>query len=219
MKRMFIVVLFVSFVSTAFSYYVPEQGRWTSRDPIGEPGFEAIRNKPLGVQTGAPNLYLFVGNQPLSTIDPYGLKIWKCTRTANLLVGRHAYLWDDRPGPRTNRSCGQGGTRRHRNDRTSMPGDIGPIQSSSEPLWDLTFQLFNPDIQCVPLDGTDGREDEIMDHCRDCVNDSGWFPFIVDCHDRCDSVLDDLGITAPPLPRLNPQDLQFFVPPTLNTIW
>ena len=74
MKRMFIVVLFVSFVSTAFAFYNPGLGRWTSRDPVGEPGFEAIRNKPPSVRAGGPNLYLFVHNEPINRFDLLGLQ-------------------------------------------------------------------------------------------------------------------------------------------------
>ncbi len=39
----------------AFAYYCPEQGRWLSRDPIGE-----------GV---GPHLYTFVGNEPVGKVD------------------------------------------------------------------------------------------------------------------------------------------------------
>jgi RHS repeat-associated protein len=42
-----------------FRYYCPATGRWLSRDPIKEQG---------GV-----NVYGFVGNNPLSRIDPFGL--------------------------------------------------------------------------------------------------------------------------------------------------
>jgi len=42
-----------------FRYYVPEQGRWASRDPIGE--------------AGGINLYGFVGNGPTGKIDSLGL--------------------------------------------------------------------------------------------------------------------------------------------------
>jgi RHS repeat-associated protein len=41
-------------------YYSTELSRWASRDPIGE--------------WGGKNLYAFVGNRPISLIDPSGLK-------------------------------------------------------------------------------------------------------------------------------------------------
>lgn len=39
MKRMIIGLLFATLATNAFAYYNPGQGRWLSRDPIGEPGF------------------------------------------------------------------------------------------------------------------------------------------------------------------------------------
>ncbi len=49
-----------------YRYYDPVTGRWPSRDPIGEKG---------GV-----NLYGFVGNAGVNTLDILGLyKTWKCT--------------------------------------------------------------------------------------------------------------------------------------------
>jgi RHS repeat-associated protein len=42
-----------------YRYYDPVTGRWPSRDPIGE--------------QGGKNLYAFVGNNPLSKVDAYGL--------------------------------------------------------------------------------------------------------------------------------------------------
>ena len=43
-----------------YRFYDPEFGRWVSRDPIGE--------------RGGLNRYAFVGNSPLNTVDPLGLK-------------------------------------------------------------------------------------------------------------------------------------------------
>ena len=46
----------------AFGFYNPQVGRWTTRDPIDE--------------KDSPNLYQFVGNNPLLFIDPFGLRRW-----------------------------------------------------------------------------------------------------------------------------------------------
>jgi len=73
MKTMLVVSLFVSFAVNALGYYLPGQGRWLSRDPIGEPGFQAILRGPSSVQAGEPNPYTFVRNSPLGHIDPLGL--------------------------------------------------------------------------------------------------------------------------------------------------
>ena len=45
-----------------FGFYIPQLGRWTTRDPIGE--------------EDSANLYQFVGNNPLLFIDPFGLRRW-----------------------------------------------------------------------------------------------------------------------------------------------
>jgi len=46
-----------------YRYYSPTQGRWLSRDPIGE--------------YGGINLYNFVGNNPVTELDPLGLwNLW-----------------------------------------------------------------------------------------------------------------------------------------------
>jgi hypothetical protein len=90
MKRMLIVVLFVSFVSQALAFYNPGQGRWMSRDPVDEVGFvvsnsgrqPAMENKSdEELYTGRPvnraprelNRYGFVLNDPIDHIDPLGL--------------------------------------------------------------------------------------------------------------------------------------------------
>lgn len=59
MRRMTMIgLLFATLATNTFAYYMPGQGRWTSRDPIGE--------------EGGPNLYGFVGNDSVNTIDPLG---------------------------------------------------------------------------------------------------------------------------------------------------
>jgi RHS repeat-associated protein len=66
-----------------YRFYDPNLQRWLNRDPLGEPGFELIRHPvrsglqrirlPLGVVAGGPNLFDFVGNRPINSIDPLGL--------------------------------------------------------------------------------------------------------------------------------------------------
>jgi uncharacterized protein RhaS with RHS repeats len=41
--------------------YLPEVGRWSTRDPLGE--------------AGGMNLYAFVGNNPVNWVDPWGLEL------------------------------------------------------------------------------------------------------------------------------------------------
>ena len=47
-------------VLTFFRAYDPDFGRWLSADPIGE--------------LGGLNLYVYVGNDPLNLVDPFGLR-------------------------------------------------------------------------------------------------------------------------------------------------
>jgi RHS repeat-associated protein len=68
-----------------FRFYDPNLARWLNRDPIGEPGFEAVRriNPWGGIRSGGlpaelsqgPNLYTFVRNNPANFVDPLGLQI------------------------------------------------------------------------------------------------------------------------------------------------
>jgi RHS repeat-associated protein len=74
----FLVVLLAIFVVTqahAMRWYSPSTGRWLTRDPIGEPGFELSRQQQPSPIAGGPNLYAFVANTPLNAIDPLGLVI------------------------------------------------------------------------------------------------------------------------------------------------
>ena len=89
-----IVVLFVLLTAQiASAYYCPSTGRWLSRDPIGEPGFETVRSENTLPSVGSavrlrptrwiqrdpiesknePNRYVFVKNNPESKLDWLGL--------------------------------------------------------------------------------------------------------------------------------------------------
>jgi RHS repeat-associated protein len=59
-----------------YRVYKPSIGRWTNRDPLGEPGFELLRGKKPSFLAGGPNKHLFVQNNPVSIIDPLGLWQW-----------------------------------------------------------------------------------------------------------------------------------------------
>ena len=63
--------------------YKPSIGRWTHRDPLGEPGFELLRHQSPSVLGNGPNRYLFSGNDPIGKIDPLGL--WYDTVTNYML--------------------------------------------------------------------------------------------------------------------------------------
>jgi hypothetical protein len=197
--RALTVMALFSATDLASAYYDPGVQRWINRDPIAEMGFRKLERKVVHhILDG--QLYGFVRNRPPTAGDPWGLTIWKCTRTSHWGVGRHAYLWDDRAGPLAQRSCGQGAS-----GRTGQPDDRGPVES--DPSW--WFDLLNLDYVCVPIAATEGQENTIMEHCRSCIN-KGWgrinIPGIYDCHNRCDKMLRDLGYPAPPLDKANPGD-------------
>lgn len=104
---------------TASAWYDPSTGRWLSRDPVGERGFQLtqrIRTTTTPVATRwisrtpvaqkeAQNLYLFVLNNPVGFYDSDGLKVQICCRdvndspTANCLAKicgkRHCFLKTD----------------------------------------------------------------------------------------------------------------------------
>jgi hypothetical protein len=60
MKGMIIGLLFATLATNAFAYYNPEQGRWLSRDPIGE--------------DDGPNVYAVLRNDTINRIDLLGLE-------------------------------------------------------------------------------------------------------------------------------------------------
>jgi RHS repeat-associated protein len=57
-----------------YRYHDPSTGRWLNRDPLGELGFEVMRHhrkvNPMG---DGPNPYAFVGNNPITRVDYFGL--------------------------------------------------------------------------------------------------------------------------------------------------
>jgi hypothetical protein len=104
MKNKFLPVLFalvVAFTTNqASAYYSPSTGRWLSRDPMGEPGFETLRAastvpgigqvvsttslppsrlfvRDSFATTMDPNRFAFVRNNPMNLIDREGLSWWR----------------------------------------------------------------------------------------------------------------------------------------------
>jgi len=69
------LLIWLATVQTGWSFYNSKTGRWLSRDPIGERGFELVRSDDGNskLQQEAANLYLFVSNDPLSKLDYLGL--------------------------------------------------------------------------------------------------------------------------------------------------
>lgn len=72
---MLVVVLGLVLCQDARAFYNPSTGRWLSRDPIGETGFELIRGDEVMVnpQKVEGNLVAFVSNATLDRFDYLGL--------------------------------------------------------------------------------------------------------------------------------------------------
>ena len=62
-------------VYSASAFYDPTIGRWASRDPIGEQGFEKLTQVSLKAGKGMRevNLYGFINNSPVADYDYLGL--------------------------------------------------------------------------------------------------------------------------------------------------
>jgi len=61
-----------------YRYYSPEMGRWTRRDPLGDPAFILFL---LEIEGDFPendfySLYCFVRNSPVGNRDLLGLSVW-----------------------------------------------------------------------------------------------------------------------------------------------
>lgn len=90
-KSILTVLFMLAAVQIASAYYSPSTGRWLSRDPMGEPGFQAlqetspqidnsiqqqsarwIERDPITVEQTA-NSYAFLGNKPIRQTDLLGM--------------------------------------------------------------------------------------------------------------------------------------------------
>jgi RHS repeat-associated protein len=192
-------------------FYDPSCQRWINRDPYVDLGFKRTLRR-LAPKPNEQQLYSYAYNTPLNNSDPLGLTIWVVTRPTDpgwippFGLGTHAYLWDDRsPLAPGNHSCGLESPYHAYwpgHGPTSTPGDTGPVGKVDAPIPGWT------DINGItawPVEGSEGHEDEIMSHCKECVNKTyGFVPGYFDCHSRCDTMLKDMGFRPPPHPRLKP---------------
>jgi RHS repeat-associated protein len=81
---------------TLYRAYSADLGRWLNRDPMGERRFEVARNAhfqnspalhPPAEITEGPNLYAYVGNDPLQFMDPLGLSFSNWQGWASIVAG------------------------------------------------------------------------------------------------------------------------------------
>ena len=168
-----------------YRFYQPNSGRWLSRDPIGEemPGLWAHNKKVLLRRVrlrcrAALYPYIFIKNTPPLGVDPVGFDIWTCFRHTGWGIGNHEYLWDDRLGEScgTSSSSGFGGT--------SSPDDLGPGGD-----------------YCFRVDGSSGKEADVMSCCHGRANSGAYFPGVRDCHTSAGDCLGQNGLPHPEIPR------------------
>jgi len=147
--------------------YDPELGQWISEDPIR---FD-----------GGINFYGYVAENPVKSIDPFGLAIWVCSRKTSFGVGNHAYFWNDKNGS----CCGT--------FSTGACKEGGPKTDT-----------------CRKVPGSDGLEDEVLKCCRGDASNSPWLyrPFINDCQTNVHDCLSRLHLQDPGVPgeRLSCRD-------------
>lgn len=136
---------------------------------------------PLGIESDIA-LYTYAQNNPLKFTDPTGLAVWICNRKAEGIVGtlggNHAYLWDDRNGS----ACGMRGS--SGSGGNSGQGDIAPTTR----------------LNCRKVPGSEGKEDDIMNCCRNSANNGVWYPPFNDCHEAADDCIKKQGLKNPKAP-------------------
>ena len=65
----------------ALAFYNPQTGRWRSRDPIVEKGFERSSNRESQQLASGMNLHVLLQNNPVDKIDRHGLIVFEgCTQ-------------------------------------------------------------------------------------------------------------------------------------------
>ena len=122
-----------------YRYYNPSTGRWPSRDPIGEPGFEVSRKPSRKSASIQPDLYLFVHNDAVNRADFHGLCCCDAATIAKQmqdLLGRYALAENHLEGRNIPR--GQG----HWSDYScaNINGAIGNFMAPSPFCWRCRLQ-------------------------------------------------------------------------------
>lgn len=191
MRRMLMCGLLLVLLVCALparAFYDPGLGRWINRDPLGESGYESLRRPDSISMHGGAELYVFVQNNPVKAIDPMGLAIWLCTRKVSgfPFVGNHAYLWNDRNKKPCGMNASSGGGPRGRPSTDTGPG--------------------MPGQSCTKVDGSNGKEDGVMNCCDKNANNGLWFPLFNDCHNAVDDCLEKNGLKPPKHYRTEPPE-------------
>lgn len=125
-----------------------------------------------------------MASNPLKFKDPFGLKIWICSRAAKFplspLGANHSYFFDDRNG----QACGLSGLPPHFYGSTAP--EKGPFDGGS----------------CRPVDGSDdsSKADQMMNCCKGYTS-STYIPGRSDCHNLTHSCITSAGMKDPGVSR------------------
>ena len=139
-----------------------------------------VTSDPLGLIAGLNPFVYAMDNSP-RFIDRTGLEILLCNRKARglfeLVDANHSYLWDTRTGI----SCGAHGSPGISRDN---PKELGPGREGD---------------QCRIVEGSAGREDEILECCN-ATGEETWVPFFNDCQARQQDCIEKSGLPNPGVP-------------------
>ena len=83
----------VGLVQHAFGFCNPSEGRWLSRDPLDEAGFELLRTGKANLPDDGPNHYALIDNNPINSVDALGLA--SIPKDAEECYGAHPLYPDD----------------------------------------------------------------------------------------------------------------------------
>jgi len=199
--RITCLLLTLAWASNAAAFYNATPGRWLSRDPLGESGFELRRLRKPHFVGDSPQLYSFVRNSPAGSVDRLGLSLWVCTNPAFSLIpgSRHAYLWRDDPDWGGNRQCAMQSVLS--SGGTVSAADQGPPPGSGDEAdqWDSP----SDGIRCRRVPDSANREDGPFGCCRSIANAGVWTPWLWDCHSPVSRCLRNFGLTDPGHPRFD----------------